>query len=67
MSTDIQRPFPASYRGHCKGCGMPYQPSDMIVSPGKGKGAFHPRCFKARKQGLFAQQAARREQEAKET
>jgi hypothetical protein len=41
---DAPKLFPASYGGHCGGCGMPYQQGDMIWSPGKGRGAYHPYC-----------------------
>ena len=67
MMRDTPRPFRALYGGMCRGCGMPYRYNDLIVSPGKGQGALHPRCFKARSGGVFAQQAARKAQEAKGT
>lgn len=45
---------------------MPYHQGSIIISPGKGQGAYHPRCYKARSNGVFAQQAARKDQESKQ-
>jgi len=38
-------PFTARFPGKCRGCGELYEPRSVIVSPGKGGGAFHKRCW----------------------
>jgi hypothetical protein len=50
---DLPRAYIASYHGRCRGCRGLYQPNEPIMSPGKGQGAYHPRCFPGRKKGIF--------------
>ena len=41
----LAAPFRAGRKARCKGCGHFYQVGDVIVSPGKGQGAYHKRCW----------------------
>ncbi|HVB38573.1 MAG TPA: hypothetical protein VND92_08540 [Vicinamibacterales bacterium] len=40
--------FVASYPGHCRGCGDPWIVGERIHSAGKGRGAFHAKCWLVR-------------------
>jgi hypothetical protein len=37
--------FMARFSGKCRGCHLKYGPGMVIVSPGKGAGAFHKKCW----------------------
>jgi len=41
----LVKPFTGRFRGRCQGCSKEYGPGETLVSPGKGRGAYHPACY----------------------